>query len=99
MYTLLAGQVPFDGTNDQEILKAIFEGKINFDLPVFLTLAPAAKDLIKKILVADTSLRPSAAECLNHPWIVSNINKKVKDQVKLDTISALKGFNGRLKMQ
>ena len=56
-----------------------------------------AVDLLKKMLNANSEERISAFECLKHEWI-ENCNEEINEDLKLETLSNLKNFRGRLKM-
>ena len=69
LYIILSGVPPFNGANDQEIMKNVKIGKFSFSDPCWSNVSDKAKDLIKKLLTYDIDQRPSAEEALKHPWI------------------------------
>jgi calcium-dependent protein kinase len=70
LYVLLSGRPPFTGSNDKEILEKIKRGdRPDFTGEVWAHANPDSIDLIERMLVLDYDLRPSAMECLEHPWI------------------------------
>jgi calcium-dependent protein kinase len=69
MYIILSGVPPFNGANDQEIMKNVKIGKFSFSDPCWTNMSDKAKDLIKKLFTYDINQRPSAEEALQHPWI------------------------------
>jgi calcium-dependent protein kinase len=46
LYMLIAGRPPFDGHTDQEIVKAILNGKYDLDSEVWSHMSAELKDLI-----------------------------------------------------
>ena len=68
LYMTLAGCAPFDGDNDQEIIKSIKIGKYNKNDERFVKHSPEVKDLLSKLLEKNIDKRLSAKEALNHPW-------------------------------
>ena len=68
MYILLTGSPPFNGDNQNEILKSILIGKYDTTLDTYKTLSNNAKDLITKLLRFNPSERITAKEALMHPW-------------------------------
>ena len=68
LYMTLAGCAPFDGENDEEILKSIKIGKYNKNDERFAKHSEEAKDLLSKLLEKNIDKRLSAKEALNHPW-------------------------------
>ncbi|KAK6589771.1 calmodulin-domain kinase 1 [Cryptosporidium xiaoi] len=69
LYILLSGTPPFYGKNEYDILKRVETGKYAFDLPQWRSVSDDAKDLIRKMLTFHPSMRISATQCLEHPWI------------------------------
>lgn len=49
---LLSNCTPFHGTTEEELIEKIFEAKVTFDKPVWETVSPNAKSLLKKLLNA-----------------------------------------------
>ena len=71
MYILLTGRPPFNGINEEEIMKKIKEG--NYDLSKYPwgIISEDAKDLVKGLLQIDPKKRYTAQEALNHKWFES----------------------------
>ena len=83
-YILLTGRPPFDGNDDEEILKNVEKGVYDKTSYPFPSLSNLAKDLINKLLQYDAKKRISAAEALEHKWFKTAEFRK-KD--KVNTIS------------
>jgi serine/threonine protein kinase len=71
MYQMLSSRLPFEGGQTKSVLYAILDGRYNFPSPEFDTISDSAKDLITKLICVDVNKRLSAAEALQHPWIVN----------------------------
>ena len=71
MYILLTGRPPFNGINEDEIMKKIKEG--NYDLSKYPwgIISEDAKDLVKGLLQVDPKKRYTAKEALAHKWFES----------------------------
>ena len=67
-YILLTGRPPFDGNDDEEILKNVEKGVYDKTSYPFPSLSSLAKDLINKLLQYDPKKRISAEEALEHKW-------------------------------
>lgn len=67
LYIMLCGYPPFNGDNDQEILKRVLEGKLQFPEQEWSNISKEAIDLIKK-LITKPERRITAAEALKHKW-------------------------------
>ncbi|CAG9329286.1 unnamed protein product [Blepharisma stoltei] len=77
LYLMLTGRPPFIGKTSAELAKKIKQGLILSD-ELFREYSPKVKDLLKKMLEVDCTRRITAADALNHPWILENskLNKK-----------------------
>ncbi|KAL3803550.1 hypothetical protein HJC23_014098 [Cyclotella cryptica] len=69
-YILLSGYPPFNGSNDAEIYSSVRRGNLHFDGRVWGGLSHASRDFIRRLLCRDSSLRSTAEEALQHPWIL-----------------------------
>ena len=85
MYIMLIGSPPFDGKDDDDILRHISSGKYSTSSKQYKKLSNNAKDLLSKLLEYDPSLRITARNALNHPWFKSNeFNKVYQSKNNLD---------------
>lgn len=69
LYVLVSGRAPFNGSDDNAIIKKIMEGKLEFKWEGWKNISDECKNLIKRMLV-DVEKRPTAAEVLQDSWIV-----------------------------
>ena len=114
MYILLCGYAPFSGncgldcgwergescTDCQEMLFAsIKEREVVFSEQHWGKVSNEAKDLIKHLLVRDSSVRLDAEQVLDHPWIVncgsSNILQTPSNLKRQLSINDLEDFASR----
>ena len=68
MYIMLVGTPPFNGEEDDDILRAVSIGKYETSYPQYQNLSFEAKDLITKLLKFNPVDRITAQEALKHPW-------------------------------
>jgi calcium-dependent protein kinase len=87
----LSGVPPFNGEDDNEILKKIEVGVYDLDIEPFKHISEEAKNLITSLLQYNPDKRPSAIQALESPWI-----KNVAPNSKLNKAEAAK-ILGRLK--
>uniref|UniRef100_A0A3P8T7Y8 Striated muscle enriched protein kinase a n=1 Tax=Amphiprion percula TaxID=161767 RepID=A0A3P8T7Y8_AMPPE len=74
-YLCLTGVSPFAGENDRATTLNIRNYNVAFEESMFSDLCKEARGFVIKLLVVDR-LRPSAIECLRHPWFkVSYLGK------------------------
>jgi calcium-dependent protein kinase len=104
MYILLCGVPPFFGNTDDEIYRAVKDGKYTMDGPEWAEISREAKDLIKVMLRKDISKRVSAEEALNHTWFKKmrecTKDKFVISKERLNQVANnLKNFKANMKLQ
>jgi len=86
LYQLLSGEMPFDGSGQQEVFKKIKKG--HFKMPA--RLSPECQDLIQKMITVDHKERINAQDAIGHTWFkILNDKNLVKsmsmaDQTELD---------------
>ena len=68
LYMTLVGVAPFDGKNDEDIIKRIKIGKYNKNNERYVKHSEEVKDLLSKLLEKNVEKRFSSKEALNHPW-------------------------------
>jgi serine/threonine protein kinase len=83
LYYLLYGFFPFEGDNIDEIYSKIKKGKFNLNDTNIKgeKISQPAKDLLSKMLLYSTKDRPSAYQCLHHPWFQNNIIPKERNGI------------------
>ena len=69
LYYILSGTFPFIGNSNSEIFEKIYKNEPIFRKNIFNDISENAIDFIKKCLVKSPNQRPSAKECLSHPWL------------------------------
>ena len=82
LYLLLSGTLPFDGNEDNEIIKKIISYKYEMNNKIWDNISNEAKDLIKHMLVPEKE-RYSAKEVLAHPWF-KIINESKETKINID---------------
>lgn len=97
LYVFLFGNAPFNAKTDNEIFEKIKVGKFKF--PEGNNVSDGAKDLILKILNMDPNARPSADECLKHPWFEAMRRATPEAVAELDTFKNLIQFNSNYAFQ
>ncbi|CEF62642.1 Peripheral plasma membrane protein CASK [Strongyloides ratti] len=96
LYLLLTGKTPFNGTT-QDIYDSIINGTLSFENPYFIPITEPAKDLLRKLLTSIPEDRPTAEECLHHPWICEKIVPNRKHLVEV--VENVKEYNQRRKLK
>ena len=75
LYILLCGFPPFYDENNAELFAQIKAGNFDYPSPYWDDVSEGAKSLIDGLLVVDPAARLSAAEVLQHPWVVTKASE------------------------
>jgi calcium-dependent protein kinase len=89
VYILLCGSPPFSGQTDNDIMKAVRAGKVNFEGKGF---SPVAIDFMQSLLTYDQEQRPTAEDSLKHKWIAELAQVTVDETVAISALNNLKTF-------
>lgn len=96
LFILITKLMPFNGSNQPQIIKNIIE--CNYEIPDFVL--PLCADLIKRIFVTDPNNRITTEQIFAHPWMTENevktlikpldLNHKdiIMDQYKLNKLDS-----------
>ncbi|XP_077473157.1 serine/threonine-protein kinase 17B [Stigmatopora argus] len=68
-YMLVTGESPFVGDDKQETYLNVSQVNVDYSCEAFSRVSELAVDFIRKLLVKAPEDRPSAAECMTHPWL------------------------------
>jgi len=69
-YILLCGYPPFYGDTDNQIFDQVRSGRFDFPSPDWDGISDSAKNFIVSLVKRDPSKRLTAAEALQHKWII-----------------------------
>jgi len=70
-YILLCGFPPFYGNTDAQIFDKILKCQFDFPSPDWDNVSEEAKQFVGAILTLDPHARPTAADCLEAPWLLN----------------------------
>lgn len=101
-YTLLCGYSPFRSDDKAELIRETTRGKVTFHDRFWKHVSEPAKDFIRRLLVVDPRQRLTAAQALEHPWIVASRGAMKEEEGARETGYDLSGnirenFNPRKK--
>ncbi len=85
-YGCLAGQLPFDDDDDDEIKRMTIEDPLRFG-PQWKKISPEAKDIVNKMLEKDPKKRASLEDFMSSKWITrgqEGLQRKRKDSTGVD---------------
>ncbi|KAL6280494.1 hypothetical protein ACE6H2_017375 [Prunus campanulata] len=88
----------FKTENEQGIFDAILRGHIDFSSDPWPSISSSAKDLVKKMLRADTKERLAAVDVLNHPWMREDGDASDKP-LDIAVLSRMKQFRAMNKLK
>jgi len=98
MYILLSGTPPFNGHDEEEIMKSVGIGKYSIETEEWKYISKEAKNLVEKLLRYDPEKRISGEEALKHPWILKFKNPQPNDASEHKIpIENLKSFTNKRK--
>ncbi|CAI5954599.1 unnamed protein product [Closterium sp. NIES-64] len=69
LYMMLTGSPPFWDVSEEAICSAVLAGHYDMVSVPWLSISPAAKDLVRRMLQTDPAKRITALEILEHEWI------------------------------
>jgi len=97
LFLLLTGHLPFaPELSIGELLTAV--STAHPDWRLLRDASTGALSVCRRMLTKDDALRPSAAECLRHPWFLSPANgDPVPRELRGDTFTTLVEFHARSK--
>ena len=101
LYTMISGYPPFQGKDEDEIIKSVLKGKFTFDDDSWFSVSKEAKDLIKN-MITKPEKRLTAEECLNHKWFKKQsklFEKDAKHAFKDEKLTSFKSFMKTQKLQ
>jgi serine/threonine protein kinase len=78
-YILLCGFCPFAGDDDFATLDAVTNSEVDFPSPEWDDISKEGIDFIKWLLQKDPERRPTAAEAMQHPWIISAVQMQEEE--------------------
>jgi len=93
LYILLSGTPPFGGNDDQEIMKAVKRGVIDFNIEEFEKISNEAKETIKQMCKFEPKKRLSAGQALNSTWVQQKSVSKKAEPLSGAFMKKLKGFS------
>jgi len=80
-------------------MKKVRAGSFSFDDKAWNNVSDNCKDFITKLLTYKQDERPTAEECLQHPWIVELASITIDDSLAMSALDNLKSFNVQSTMQ
>ena len=92
LYILLCGYPPFRGKTQSEQFRKVVEAPLDFpENRTWGTISQEAKDLVRKMLDRDPTVRITAQQALKHPWMATNVDTPLPaTQEELRDFSAAK---------
>lgn len=102
-YILLCGYPPFRGNTNNEIHEATLSGRCRFPSEDWSNVSREAMSFIRRLLHKDPTKRMTAAQALNHPWMMKHADDDasmseeiVQEKSLLDVVfQGLSSFNVR----
>ncbi|BHF66805.1 Calcium/calmodulin-dependent protein kinase type IV [Sparganum proliferum] len=70
LFIMVCGSEPFQRAEEGDTFRSILQAAFELDMPEWATVTMHAKDVVKRLLVADPLIRMTAAQTLKHDWII-----------------------------
>lgn len=99
MFILLSGVPPFNGPDDDTIMKAVSKGEYEFKAAKWKGISTHAKDLIDKMLMLDPDERITAKDALDHKWFKNFKEGTINRKALSGALKDLKKFKSDQTMQ
>ena len=96
LYMLMAGKLPYTGGSRREVFDKIKSGNYS-NVPSF---SDELKSLIRQMFNTKPEQRPTALECLTHPWFNQlHENDENDNVINPEIIANLQNFHGRNRLR
>ena len=111
LFLMLSGQFPFRCQPAMKAFKsardyarmqrkllrtAVLAGDVHFDEAVWADVSPAGRALVSSLLRTDVRVRPTARDCLAHPWFIESLaDRPALGRARKNLV----GFNARRKLR
>eukprot|EP00919_Chromeraceae_sp_WS-2016_P028847 GHVR01068347.1.p1 GENE.GHVR01068347.1~~GHVR01068347.1.p1 ORF type:complete len:585 (-),score=119.13 GHVR01068347.1:84-1838(-) len=77
LYILLTSRLPYMGKSVEEVKQKVLHEKMPLERDCRAAgVSECGMDILKMILVKDMKNRPTAEQCLSHPWFNSSLDQK-----------------------
>jgi calcium-dependent protein kinase len=100
LYIMLSGEPPFYGKTNDETLRKVVKGDVNYPDEVWANgkISAAGKELVQKLLIYSEKDRIPAQGALNDPWIAKRMELPT-DQFAAGHLESLTNFGAQNKMK
>jgi len=96
-YMLIAGKPPFPGRTEKEVFLSVKRCNPDYDCEGFRNASPEARDFVKHLLTLNPTLRWSAQQTLESPWINgrrdTSIQQENKEEFERRVVHSLMRFS------
>jgi calcium-dependent protein kinase len=100
LYILLVGSPPFGGKSESKIMENVLKGAIDMSGREWRTVSGLARDLVANMMSYDPNERPTADECLRHPFIADKIKHSFTASVfSCQSLENMRTFQAEQKLQ
>lgn len=91
-YVMLTGEMPFTGKDTEDTIQVVKKGVLKTNTPSFKELSHEAQQFIVALMNKNEAKRMTAAQALEHPWIVNNNKEDSSPKFLKETLERLREF-------
>lgn len=91
LFVMLVGRKPWDAQRSHTLQYAVeaTADAPGLQDPIFTALSPAAQQLVMLLLAEEPGDRPSAADVLNHAWMLQGIKVRTSSHLRLHRVEVI----------
>ena len=83
---MITGRIVFKGRNPNSVFRKIANYDVKLPEDVWSMVSPEARDLVESMITEDPSIRVTASQALEHPWLNQQIEESNEERKDMGLI-------------